>query len=156
MNYEQLDSWELALAAYNAGFGRVRRMMRSSGVEDFWELRERWAAGSARAAWRLGRLAGVPAGILKPANAELGDGLTPAGRDREGYRIKVPDAYYDQRSAFTHHRNVTTGADAVGVGAFTQWPARLSSLTRRTSAPWRELRRVDPGVRAGLHWGRVR
>ena len=78
--------------------------------------RQRWR--------RLGRLAGVPTGILQRANAELDDGLTPAGRDRDGYRIKVPDAYYDRISA------VLTGASRqlvwtpyVQVGsAFTQSP----------------------------------
>ena len=139
VNYEQLESWELALAAYNGGFGRVRRAVRSSGEDDFWELRERgylpretseyvpryyglllalrslpeeeWPLMDRRQRWRrlavpegtemerLGKLAGVPAGILRRANAELGDGMTPGGRDREGYRIKVPSAYYDRISA---------------------------------------------------------
>jgi membrane-bound lytic murein transglycosylase D len=139
VNYEEFGSWELALAAYNAGFGRVRVTVRHGGVADFWELRERgylpretreyvpryyglllalrslpeedWPRTDRRHRWRrlavpegievsrLGRLAGVPAGILERANAELSDGLTPAGRGQEGYRIKVPAAYYDRISA---------------------------------------------------------
>ena len=167
MNYEQLDNWELALAAYNAGSGRVRRAVRSSGVDDFWELREqgylpretseyvpryyglllalrslpeeerplmgrrqRWrrlAVPEGTEMERLGRLAGVPTGILQRANAELDDGLTPAGRDRDGYRIKVPDAYYDRIRAVLSpatgaaRQPVWTPYVQVG-GAFTRSP----------------------------------
>lgn len=39
-NYDELGSWELALAAYNAGTGRVRTAVRRSGTRDFWELSE--------------------------------------------------------------------------------------------------------------------
>ena len=38
-NHRELGSWELALAAYNAGKGRVRRDVRNGGTSDFWELR---------------------------------------------------------------------------------------------------------------------
>lgn len=40
-DHRELGSWELALAAYNAGKGRVRRDVRSAGTRDFWELRDR-------------------------------------------------------------------------------------------------------------------
>ena len=40
-NHRELGSWELALAAYNAGKGRVRRDVRAAGTSDFWELRRR-------------------------------------------------------------------------------------------------------------------
>ena len=40
-NHRELGSWELALAAYNAGKGRVRRDVRNAGTSDFWELRRR-------------------------------------------------------------------------------------------------------------------
>ena len=37
-NYKALGSWELALAAYNAGLGGVTRIVRRTGVSDYWEL----------------------------------------------------------------------------------------------------------------------
>ena len=36
--YERFGSWELALAAYNCGPGRVNRAVRRSGSKDFWKL----------------------------------------------------------------------------------------------------------------------
>lgn len=40
VNYDELGSWELALAAYNAGLGRVRAVVKRSGTSDYWEMRE--------------------------------------------------------------------------------------------------------------------
>ena len=37
--YAQFNSWELAMAAYNAGPGRVRYAIRKSGSKDFWKLK---------------------------------------------------------------------------------------------------------------------
>ena len=39
-NHEELGDWALALAAYNAGLGRVRRAVQAGGA-DYWELRRR-------------------------------------------------------------------------------------------------------------------
>ena len=36
--YKQFDDWELALAAYNTGPGRIRRAIRKSGKSDYWAL----------------------------------------------------------------------------------------------------------------------
>ena len=36
--YKRFGSWELALAAYNCGPGRVNRAVRRSGSKDFWKL----------------------------------------------------------------------------------------------------------------------
>ena len=40
-NYNALGSWELALAAYNAGLGATTRMVQRTGVSDYWELSRR-------------------------------------------------------------------------------------------------------------------
>lgn len=39
-NYEIFGDWDLALAAYNCGVGKLSRTIRSSGIRDFWQLRE--------------------------------------------------------------------------------------------------------------------
>jgi len=41
--YREFNDWSLVLAAYNAGPGRVRRAMTSTGATTFWELLE-WGA----------------------------------------------------------------------------------------------------------------
>jgi membrane-bound lytic murein transglycosylase D len=40
-NYHQFGDWPLALAAYNAGLGAVSRVIRDSGISDYWTLSER-------------------------------------------------------------------------------------------------------------------
>lgn len=39
-NYGIFGDWDLALAAYNCGVGKLSRTIRSSGIRDFWQLRE--------------------------------------------------------------------------------------------------------------------
>jgi membrane-bound lytic murein transglycosylase D len=38
--YKQFNDWPLALAAYNAGPGRIRRALTQNGASSFWELSE--------------------------------------------------------------------------------------------------------------------
>jgi membrane-bound lytic murein transglycosylase D len=40
-NYRYFGDWALALAAYNAGLGAIRRICDSSGIRDYWELSAR-------------------------------------------------------------------------------------------------------------------
>ena len=39
-NYEKTGNWDLALAAYNCGLNGLRRTIKASGVDDYWELVE--------------------------------------------------------------------------------------------------------------------
>ena len=40
--YDRFGSWPLALAAYNAGSGKVGRAIRKTGSRDFWKIRKTW------------------------------------------------------------------------------------------------------------------
>jgi membrane-bound lytic murein transglycosylase D len=40
-NYKHLGDWPLALAAYNTGLGGVDRLIRQTGIRDYWLLAER-------------------------------------------------------------------------------------------------------------------
>ena len=40
-NYRVLGSWELALAAYNAGLGAVTRTIQSTRINDYWDLSQK-------------------------------------------------------------------------------------------------------------------
>ncbi|MCL2129810.1 MAG: transglycosylase SLT domain-containing protein, partial [Treponema sp.] len=40
-NYNYYNDWPLALAAYNAGLGALNRVIRESGIKDYWLLSER-------------------------------------------------------------------------------------------------------------------
>jgi membrane-bound lytic murein transglycosylase D len=40
-NYKHLGDWPLALAAYNAGLGAVTRLIKQTGIRDYWTLAER-------------------------------------------------------------------------------------------------------------------
>ena len=40
--YDQFGSWPLALAAYNAGAGKITRAIQKSGTRDYWKIRQSW------------------------------------------------------------------------------------------------------------------
>ncbi len=40
-NYNRTGNWHLALAAYNCGLNGLNRVIRSSGINDYWELAEK-------------------------------------------------------------------------------------------------------------------
>jgi membrane-bound lytic murein transglycosylase D len=40
-NYKQLGDWPLALAAYNAGLSAVTRLVKQTGIRDYWVLAEK-------------------------------------------------------------------------------------------------------------------
>lgn len=37
-NYQKFNDWPLALAAYNAGSGRIERLLKKTGAKTFWDL----------------------------------------------------------------------------------------------------------------------
>jgi membrane-bound lytic murein transglycosylase D len=65
-NYGQFGDWYLALAAYNCGSGFLARLIASTGVRDFWELRARGLLRTETAEFvpafiALARIVGSPA-----------------------------------------------------------------------------------------------
>ncbi len=40
--YDHFGSWPLALAAYNAGSGKISRAIRKTGTRNFWKIRRTW------------------------------------------------------------------------------------------------------------------
>ncbi|MDR1637228.1 MAG: LysM peptidoglycan-binding domain-containing protein [Treponema sp.] len=42
-NYRRFEDWPLALAAYNTGLGGINRVVKDTGIEDYWVLSERKA-----------------------------------------------------------------------------------------------------------------
>ena len=40
--YDRFGSWPLALAAYNAGSGKISRAIRKTGSRDYWKIRRTW------------------------------------------------------------------------------------------------------------------
>lgn len=39
--HDQFEDWHLALAAFNVGEGRIQRIMRDTGIDDYWTMVER-------------------------------------------------------------------------------------------------------------------
>jgi membrane-bound lytic murein transglycosylase D len=75
-DHEQFGDWCLALAAYNCGAGRLARIIASSGVRDFWELRARGLLRPETAEFvpafvALARIAGSPARYGLPTGWDL-------------------------------------------------------------------------------------
>jgi membrane-bound lytic murein transglycosylase D len=42
-NYRHFDDWPMALAAYNTGLGGINRIVKDTGIKDYWVLSERKA-----------------------------------------------------------------------------------------------------------------
>jgi len=49
--YRHYQNWELTLAAYNCGIGRLDRIINKSGINDYWKLREKNLLPSETAAY---------------------------------------------------------------------------------------------------------
>jgi membrane-bound lytic murein transglycosylase D len=167
-NYRALGDWPLALAAYNMGLGGLQRVIRQSGLRDYWELAARnliktenahyvpkflaaayvlsnprrfgldldWSpdprwtrikAGAQVDLERLAQEAGIDAALLREANAECLQGITPSG---SWYYLKVRGADADAVEAallrgapvFSRVHRVERGETLWGIGRLYRVP----------------------------------
>jgi membrane-bound lytic murein transglycosylase D len=98
--YEQFGSWEMALAAYNAGAGRMARIVKSHGTANYWALRAKGVLPSETAAFvpqfvALSRILGQPG--------------------RHGLRVSWDPAVEWERVAVQRSVDLRLLADAAGI-----------------------------------------
>ena len=79
--YEEFNDWQLALAAYNAGVGRVKRAIQSAGTRDFFELVEQGAISKETAEF-VPRVLAVAAILRNPANFGFSPGVVQMAKQR--------------------------------------------------------------------------
>jgi membrane-bound lytic murein transglycosylase D len=86
--YRQFGSWEMSLAAYNAGAGRMARIAREQGTTNYWTLRARGALPGETAAF-------VPqfAALCRILDQPRRHGLEPSWEPSPSWeRVPVPRA----------------------------------------------------------------
>ncbi len=88
--HDRFEDWHLALAAYNAGEGRIDRIMRNHGVDDYWTMVDRQLLPRETAQYVPRFLAA--AAVAKTADARefvVHDGEMP-GIDTSVVRVRDP------------------------------------------------------------------
>lgn len=98
--YRQFGSWEMALAAYNAGAGRMARLAKEHGTANYWTLRAKGVLPTETAAF-------------VPQFAALSRILDQPGR--HGLRVSWEPAVEWERVAVTRTVDLRLLADASGV-----------------------------------------
>ncbi len=98
--YDRFDSWELALAAYNCGPGRLNRTIRAYGSRDFWTIKN-----------------GLPRETQKYISRYIAACYTGTFHNLHGIQPKTPSTYYLQPMAARIYSSVslTSVSTATGV-----------------------------------------
>jgi membrane-bound lytic murein transglycosylase D len=87
--HDEFDSWYLALAAYNAGPGRIRGVIRRGGSRDYWELHQRGFLPRETMDYVPKFLA---AAVIGRSAEKYGFRDTPESRFPVAARVRVPGA----------------------------------------------------------------